>query len=174
MIGTRQRELDSILSKIVLVVEYEGTNYCGFQFQENAPTVQNEIEKALTKLTGKSIRVVTASRTDSGVHAWGQVLSFRIESALKPKTYIKGLNYYLPPDIAVKASYKVNNRFNVQHDAVSREYTYWIWNSGTRSALKRWSTYQVSGKLDVEAIRAAPFAICNKSSPIFKLAKNIS
>ena len=72
-----QGKLSNNLSKIVLVLEYDGTNYCGFQFQENAPTVQDEIEKALFKLTGEKMRVVAASRTDTGVHAKGQVVSFR-------------------------------------------------------------------------------------------------
>ncbi len=67
---------------------------------------------------------MAASRTDTGVHAKGQVVSFRTGSVLKTETFINGLNYYLPQDIAVKASYKVNDGFNVQRDAVSREYNY--------------------------------------------------
>src|SRR5512141_230864 len=88
--------------KIVMVVEYDGTNYCGFQFQLNSPTIQAELEKALYKLTGEKIRVVGSSRTDAGVHAKGQVISFRTESGLKPKIYVQALNYYLPLDIAVR------------------------------------------------------------------------
>jgi tRNA pseudouridine38-40 synthase len=142
-------------TKIVLVLEYDGTNYCGFQFQANAPSIQDEIEKALYKLTGEQVRVVSASRTDTGVHAAGQVVCFRTGSALKNRNFIFGLNYYLPPDIAVLESYQVNNRFNVQRDAVSREYRYVILNSATRSALKRQYTYRVSGKLDIEVMNQA-------------------
>jgi tRNA pseudouridine38-40 synthase len=141
--------------KIVLVLEYEGTNYCGFQFQENAPSVQNEIEKALLKLTGEETRVVAASRTDSGVHAAGQVVCLRTGSGLKTESFVSGLNYYLPLDIAVLESYQVNSQFNVQRDAVSREYRYLILNTRMRSALKRTYTYQVSGELDVEAMNRA-------------------
>jgi tRNA pseudouridine38-40 synthase len=141
--------------KIILVVEYDGANYCGFQFQENGPTVQEEIEKALAKLTQENVRVITASRTDTGVHARGQVVGFRTNTDLGVGTYIKGLNYYLPPDIAVKESYQVNKDFNIQRDAVSREYRYVIYNRAERSPLKRGYTYQVSGKLDVEAMDRA-------------------
>jgi tRNA pseudouridine38-40 synthase len=142
-------------TKIVLVMEYEGTNYCGFQFQANVPSIQDEIEKALFKLTGEQVRVVSASRTDTGVHAAGQVVCFRTGWALKSRNYIFGLNYYLPPDIAVLESYQVNSRFNVQRDAVSREYRYVILNSAMRSALKRQFTYRVSGQLDIEAMNQA-------------------
>jgi tRNA pseudouridine38-40 synthase len=147
--------LNSNLTKMVLVLEYAGTNYCGFQFQENGPTVQDEIEKALLKLTGEELRIVGASRTDTGVHAQEQVVSFRTGSDLKPETFTSGLNHYLPQDIAVKASYQVNMQFNVQKDVVSREYRYLILNSPTRSPLKRDCTYYVYGELDIGAMDRA-------------------
>jgi tRNA pseudouridine38-40 synthase len=142
-------------TKVVLVVEYDGSNYCGFQFQENAPTVQDEIEKALAKLTQEKVRIVTASRTDAGVHAKGQVVGFLTGSSLEAGTFIKGLNYYLPPDIAVKESYKVNKGFNIQRDAISRQYRYLIFNSAARSPLKRGYTDHVRGELNVEAMDRA-------------------
>ena len=140
---------------IVLVVEYDGANYCGFQFQANVPTIQDEIEKAIFRLTSETIRIVAASRTDTGVHARGQVLSFRTGSRLPPETFVTGLNYYLPQDIAVKAAYQINTGFNVQKDAVSREYQYYLLNSSTRSPLLRHHTYRVSGNLDIEAMNRA-------------------
>jgi tRNA pseudouridine38-40 synthase len=143
------------LTKIVLVLEYEGTNYCGFQFQENGPTVQSEIEKAVLQLIGEDLRVVCASRTDTGVHAKGQVVSFRTHSVHAEETFVKGLNFYLPQDIAVKAAYKVDASFNVQRDAVSREYRYYIFNSPSRSPLWRRYSYQVARRLDLEAMRRA-------------------
>jgi tRNA pseudouridine38-40 synthase len=146
-------------NKIVLVLEYEGTQYCGFQYQENAPTVQDEIEKALVKLTGEQIRVVSASRTDTGVHAKGQVVCFRTNSVLEIAAFKNGLNHYLPEDIAVKVAYKVNQKFNVQLDAVSREYRYFIFNSPARSPFKRRFTYQVCGELDIEEMNKAGQAL---------------
>jgi len=136
-------------------LEYEGTQYCGLQYQDNAPTVQGEIEKALWKLTGEQIRIVAASRTDTGVHAKGQVLSFRTGSDLDSKEFVNGLNYYLPQDIAVKASYKVHDRFSVQRDAISRQYQYFIHNSPVRSPIKRNHTYQIKGNLNIEAMNLA-------------------
>jgi tRNA pseudouridine38-40 synthase len=154
--------LSNGLTKIVLILEYDGAGYCGFQYQENAPTIQNEVEKALHKLTGESIRVLSASRTDTGVHARGQVLSFRTNSVFKPETYIQGLNYYLPQDIAVKASYKVKPDFNVQREAISRSYQYLIFNNATRSPLKRAYTYQVKRELDIEVMNQASQILLGK------------
>jgi tRNA pseudouridine38-40 synthase len=147
--------LEKNLSKIVLVLEYDGSNYRGFQYQENAGTIQAEIEKALFKLTGESPRVVGASRTDSGVHAKGQVVSFRTTSKLNPRNYVGGLNFYLPQDIAVNEAYKVNNGFSVQHQAVSREYRYLILNRPTRSPLQRNYAYHVGLGLNSTAMDRA-------------------
>jgi tRNA pseudouridine38-40 synthase len=142
-------------SKIVLVVEYDGTRYYGFQYQINTPSIQDEIEKGLTKLTGINLRVVSASRTDTGVHAKGQVVSFRINSNLDTIGYKNGLNHFLPPDIAVKAAYKVNQNFNVQLDVISREYRYVIYNSRIRSPFQRLFSYQVSGELNTDDMNRA-------------------
>ena len=122
--------------KIVLIMEYDGKHYHGFQLQATLPTIQEEVEKALRKLTGEKTRVMSASRTDAGVHAKGQVVSFRTKSPLPPQTFVNGLNYYLPEDVAVKAAYRVDDSFNVRRDAVSREYNYYILNSLTRSPLR--------------------------------------
>jgi tRNA pseudouridine38-40 synthase len=147
--------LENKLTRMVLVLEYKGTNYCGFQYQDNDPTIQAELEKALFRLTGESLRVVGSSRTDSGVHALGQVVSFRTGSNLEERAFIEGLNHYLPLDIAVKESYKMNKYLNVQLDAVSRQYQYRILNSRVRSPLAGEYCYQVRGKLDIEAMNEA-------------------
>jgi len=132
-------------TKIVLIMEYDGTRYHGLQLQTNLPTIQGEIEKALWKLTGERIRVMAASRTDAGVHAKGQVVSFRTKSPLPPQTFVNGLNYYLPGDIAIKAAYRVDDSFNVRRDAISREYNYYILNSVTRSPIREGFICQLYG-----------------------------
>ena len=142
-------------TKIVLIMEYDGTHYHGFQLQDNFPTIQGETEEALWKLTGERLRVMTASRTDAGVHAKGQVVSFRTKSHLPLPAFINGLNYYLPRDIAVKAAHRVGDSFNVRRDALSREYNYYILNSLTRSPLRKSFSYLVTGHLDIEAINRA-------------------
>ena len=142
-------------TKIVLIVEYDGTRYHGFQLQANLPTIQRELEKALWELTGETTRVLAASRTDAGVHAKGQVVSFRTRSSHSLETFIKALNYYLPKDIAVKAAHRVEDSFNVRRHAVSREYNYCILNSLTRSPLRERFYYLVTGQLDIDAMNQA-------------------
>ena len=142
-------------TKIVLIMEYDGTHYHGFQLQDGFPTIQGETEEALWKLTGERLRVMTASRTDAGVHAKGQVVSFRTKSPLPLPAFINGLNYYLPRDIAVKAAHRVSDSFNVRRDAISREYNYYILNSLTRSPIRKGFSYLVTGHLDIEAMNLA-------------------
>lgn len=142
-------------TKILLVMEYDGSRYHGFQWQDGPPSIQGEVEKALTKLTGEKRRVMSASRTDAGVHAKGQVVSFRTGSALSTHSFVGGLNYYLPADIAVKAAYRVDENFNVRREAVSREYSYYILNSPTRSPIREGFAYLVTGPLDIEAMNQA-------------------
>ncbi len=148
--------------RCVCLVEYNGTYYYGFQLQTSLPTIQGEMEKALWKLTGEKSRVMAASRTDAGVHAKGQVVSFRTGSPLPPETFINGLNYYLPRDIAVKAAYRVNDSFNVRRRALSREYNYYILNSRTRSPLREGFSYLVGGHLDIEAMNQACQALAGE------------
>ena len=123
-------------TKIMLIVEYDGTNYHGSQLQANVPTIQGEMEKALRKLTGRKTRVKMASRTDASVHARGQVVCFRTDAVLPVSAFMAGLNHHLPPDIAVREACRVAEAFDVRRDALSREYRYYILNSPTRSPLQ--------------------------------------
>jgi len=149
-------------TRIALILEYDGTNYHGSQLQANAPTIQGEIEKALQKLTGEKTRVKAASRTDAGVHARGQVASFRARSALPLKTFVEGLNYYLPRDIAVKEAFRIDDSFDVRRSAISREYKYYILNSPTRSPMRQRFSYRVTGNLDIGAMNQACQALIGK------------
>ncbi|OGN99649.1 MAG: tRNA pseudouridine(38-40) synthase TruA [Chloroflexi bacterium RBG_13_52_12] len=147
---------------IVLIIEYNGTGYHGSQLQKNAPTIQGELEKALNKLTGERIRIKTASRTDAGVHARGQVVSFCTVSALPLKSFIDGLNHYLPRDIAVKEAFKTNGPFDVRRRAVSREYKYYILISRTRSPMRQGFSCRVTGDLDINAMNRACQALIGR------------
>ena len=140
-------------------MEYDDTHYHGFQLQGELPTIQGKTEEALGKLTGEKTRVMAASRTDAGVHAEGQVVSFRTRSPLPPQTFIKGLNYYLPGDIAVKAAYRAEDSFDVRRSAISREYNYYILNSLSRSPIRRGFSYLVAGHLDIEKMNQASQAL---------------
>lgn len=148
--------------KVALIIEYDGTRYHGSQLQAKAPTIQGEIEKALRKLTGERVRVKTASRTDAGVHAKGQVISFRTGSAVPLKAFVEGMNHYLPQDIAVKEAFRVDDSFDVRRGALSREYRYHILNSPTRSPMRQGFAYRVTGSLDTGAMNQACQALIGK------------
>jgi tRNA pseudouridine38-40 synthase len=145
----------SITRMVVLIVEYKGTRYHGFQLQADVPTIQGEMERALGRLSGEADRIMAASRTDAGVHATGQVVSFRTRSNLPLYTFVKGLNYYLPHDIVVKAAYETGPDFNVRRSALSREYRYYIINSPTRSPFKEGLAHIFPRQLDIEAMAQA-------------------
>ncbi len=155
--GPHEGAPDSLakLTKVVLIVEYEGTRYSGFQLQADRPAIQGELEKAVFRLTGERLRLITASRTDTGVHAQGQVVSFRTTSSHTGETFVRALNFYLPDDIAVKTAYRVRESVHVRRDATSREYRYTILNRRTRSPLQRRFTCQVIKPLDEGAMDRA-------------------
>jgi tRNA pseudouridine38-40 synthase len=142
-------------TRVILIIEYNGVNYHGSQYQVNAPTVQGEIEKALKELTGNKIRVKMASRTDAGVHAAGQVVSFQTDSSLPMNAFVDGLNHYLPGDIAVKEVHLADISFDVRRRAVRRTYKYHILNSATRSPIRQGFSCRVTGELDIEAMQQA-------------------
>jgi tRNA pseudouridine38-40 synthase len=148
--------------RIILIVEYDGTNYHGSQWQKNAPTVQNEIEKALKMLTGEKIRIKLASRTDAGVHARGQVVGFDAGAALPLNAFVDGLNHFLPEDIAVKEAYRADGNFDVRRKATSREYEYYIFNSPTRSPMRQQYSCRVEGDLDIAAMHRACQALLGR------------
>ncbi len=145
-----------------MVVEYDGTDYHGSQYQANAPTIQGEIEKALKKLTGKRTRIKAASRTDAGVHACGQVVSFDTDKVLPLSAYTDGLNHFLPEDIAVKEAFEAEKTFDVRRDAVSREYRYSILKSAIRSPLQRRFAFRMDGELDIAAMNKACRALVGR------------
>jgi tRNA pseudouridine38-40 synthase len=149
-------------TRIILIVEYDGTEYHGSQWQKNAPTVQEEIEKALKMLTGEKIRIKMASRTDAGVHARGQVVGFDTGAVVPLNAFVDGLNHFLPDDIAVKEAHRADDDFDVRRRATSREYQYRILNSPTRSPLRQRYSYRVEGELDIENMNCACRALIGR------------
>ena len=141
--------------KLALIVEYDGTNYGGFQYQHNANTIQEELEKAITRLTKETIRINGAGRTDAGVHAKGQVVAFDTNGSYDPMIYVKALNHYLPVDIAIKDAHQVDVEFDPRRMAESRLYEYTLQLTATRSPLTRQKVYWSSLDLDVSAMRRA-------------------
>jgi tRNA pseudouridine38-40 synthase len=141
--------------RMALIVEYEGTGYHGFQYQVNGPSIQEELEKAITRLTNESPRVRGAGRTDAGVHARGQVVVFDTDADYGPETFIGALNHFLPDDIAAKAAFRVGGDFDPRRMALSRRYRYTFYCGATPSPLDRGRTYHVGGRLQVPRMRRA-------------------
>lgn len=142
-------------AKFISVMEYDGTRYHGFQWQAGVPTIQRELELAIRKLCEQSRRAIAASRTDAGVHAKGQVVSFWAALGLDTTALVKALNYYLPSDISVKAAYRVSNDLNVRGDALSREYCYYILNTDTRSPFNQRFALFMPKMLNIDAMNEA-------------------
>ncbi|MGB2695082.1 MAG: tRNA pseudouridine(38-40) synthase TruA [Dehalococcoidia bacterium] len=141
--------------RIALVLEYDGSQYLGSQIQKRGPTIQDELEVALERLTGKRIRVAFAGRTDAGVHAWAQVVAFTTASRLKTDVFARGLNAWLPDDIAVRHALDAPDDFDPRRHAASRTYRYSIYNATARSPLWRTRAWHVAEPLDIERMRRA-------------------
>ncbi len=141
--------------KFALIVEYDGGQYHGFQVQAKDRSIQGEIEQALTKATGKGTRIIGAGRTDAGVHAKGQVVSFKASLNISLETLIRALNHYLPDDITVKYGGAVGKGFSARRSAISREYRYTILNSTRPSPLVRNYAHFIPTPLDVSAMNKA-------------------
>jgi tRNA pseudouridine38-40 synthase len=139
-------------------VEYDGTEFAGFQSQRNARTVQGELEAALARLSGGDRQpVVGAGRTDAGVHATGQVIAFTYPGSLSVEALTEALNGTLPPDVAVRDLRRAPAGFHPRYAARYREYRYSIWN-GPRSPLRERTTLWVRGELDAAAMARAATA----------------
>jgi tRNA pseudouridine38-40 synthase len=140
---------------VKLVLEYDGTRYVGWQVQPNGPSIQAEVERALATLHKAPRRVTAAGRTDAGVHARGQVVSFPEERPLPLTAYVKGMNALLPDDIAVRAATLAPDGFDARRSARGKRYRYAIENLETRAPLSRLQAWQLFGRLDVPAMREA-------------------
>ena len=138
-----------------MVLEYDGTAYQGFQLQAKASTVQGQVEEAIYCLTGQRVRIKAAGRTDAGAHALGQVVAFITESRFDGTTYVKALNYYLPPDIRVRKAQEVPLDFDPRRQATSRVYRYTILNQETPPALLRYCVHWLPDPMDIEEINTA-------------------
>jgi len=122
--------------KICAIVSYDGTNYYGWQTQPDKITVQGEIEKALTLLFNKPTKIIGSGRTDTGVHAEGQVFSFNAETTIPPEKIFRAINPLLPPDIKVLSTKKVPENFNARSCAKKKTYEYKFYMSKVENPLK--------------------------------------
>lgn len=133
-----------------LVVEYDGTDFFGWQRQENLPTIQGEIEKALSTILNQEIHISGSGRTDAGVHALGQVASFKAETDIDLQKLKKGVNSLIKHPIVVRELTRVNDDFHAQYKAISKEYHYVILNREDPCAVGRNFVWHIRHPLDVD------------------------
>jgi tRNA pseudouridine38-40 synthase len=146
------------MKNVKLTIEYDGTNYHGWQSQSNAKTVQETVERAIHGLTGEVININGSSRTDQGVHAYGQVANFFTESNIPHDRFSYALNRLLPEDIIIRKSEEVSMDFHARYCAKGKKYRYLIYNSSFPSAIFRNRSYHVSHNLDLDSMKKAlPF-----------------
>ncbi len=134
------------MKNIKLIIEFDGTDFCGSQVQTRGRTVQGEMEQAIETVTGQQLRIIGCSRTDSGVHGRNYVLNFKCETTIPPDRFLYPLNDVLPPDIRVKASSEAPLDFHSRKDAISKTYSY-TFRSG-RVEFPLTSRYESLEKLD--------------------------
>ena len=140
---------------ILLLIEYDGTDFAGWQLQPNGRSVQEVIEAALAELLGEPVRLHSAGRTDAGVHARAMPAHFATDSGLPLRAFRDGLNRLLPPDVAVFEAYEMPADFHARYGARQKWYRYTIDRRGVRSPLSGRRAWQLRGELDLEAMREA-------------------
>lgn len=142
------------MKRVRLFVAYDGTNYCGWQIQPNGITIEEVLNEKLKKLTGEDIHVIGASRTDSGVHALGNVAVFDTESSIPPERMAYALNQKMPEDIVIVKSDEVPLDWHPRYqDEISKTYEYHICNSKVPNPMKRNYSTHVSFDLDIDKMR---------------------
>ncbi len=141
--------------RIVLEIEYDGTDYCGWQIQPNGITVQEEIERAIEKVTGKRETVIGSGRTDSGVHAAMQVAHFDTDTTIPPEKFALALNAVLPKDIRIKCSKETDENFHARFSAKKKTYVYKMYTGEVSSPLKDRYALFIPYKINVENMQKA-------------------
>lgn len=145
-------EQNPFLKRIKLTLAYDGTNYSGFQRQSTLDTIQSRIENALLEMTGKQIVIHGASRTDAGVHAYGQVIHFDTDLSIPEDKWVIALNNLLPKDIRVNTAETVSQLFHSRFDVVSKEYRY-VLNLGEFSPFTRQYEWTVPYSFDLDVLK---------------------
>jgi len=152
------------MRNIKLILEYDGTNYHGWQSQQGSgmPTIQDALEEAIRKLTKENIRTVSSGRTDAGVHALGHVANFPTESRIPAEAWAPALNSLLPADIRILSSEEAPADFHARFSARAKQYQYLVLARRAPSALRRNHVWHVDRKLNLAAMRRAAGALVGK------------
>lgn len=145
-----------------LTLSYDGTAYVGWQVQDNGRTIQAELEAALLRVTGQAVRAAASGRTDAGVHALGQVVSFRCETRLTADVLRRALDANLPRDIVVREVREAPDGFHAIRDALRKRYRYVVQDGPIRDVFGRAYSWYYAQRLDVEAMHAAAQTLVGK------------
>ena len=145
--------------RVAAIVEYDGTEYAGWQSQEHSPSIQDAVQAAISFVAGHPVVAICAGRTDRGVHAAGQVIHFDTEALRTPRAWVLGANTRLEPNIALQWAGEVPMGFHARHTALRRIYRYCILNRSARSALQRARTAWIHRPLDAAAMQRAAQAL---------------
>lgn len=161
------------MNNIKLVIEYDGTNYAGWQQQKKEKTVQETLKIAIEKVVNEKITLHGAGRTDAGAHALEQVANFKTKSTIPTRKLVQAINFYLPKDIVVKSIKKVSEKFHSQYSAKSKIYRYTILNNNIGSAINRNFCYHYNGDLNIEKMQKASKLIIGRHDfSVFKSKSN--
>lgn len=161
----------NIIGNVALILEYDGTAYAGWQYQENADTVQRQVEKASQQLFGANVSVRGASRTDAGVHARGQVAALNLPRPFPREKLPSALNWHLPQDIRVTAAFSVPGNFNPVTWAAGKIYNYYIFQRRQPPAMGGKYCWHIPRELDLAAMNsAARFCIGTQDFASFQAA----
>ena len=150
------------MNNIKLVIEYDGTNYAGWQQQKNGKTIHQTLSKAIERVVNEKITLYGSGRTDAGTHAIGQVANFKTQSNIPIYNLVQAINFYLPKDIVVKSAKKVTWKFHSRYSAKFKVYRYTILNNKTRNAIGRNYCHYYSTDLDIEKMRKASITLIGK------------
>lgn len=143
------------MKRIMLTIAYDGTNYCGWQTQKNGLAVEEVINNALSEMLGENINIIGASRTDAGVHAYGNVAVFDTASRIPGEKFSYALNRYLPDDIVIQSSTEVDMEFHPRHCNCKKTYEYRILNRKFPLPVERLYSHFLYYDLDVDKMRQA-------------------
>ncbi len=150
------------IRRIKLVIEYDGSTFHGWQMQGNAHSVQEEVERAVLRITGENCRVTGAGRTDTGVHAYGQVAHFDTRSGIPADKFAAALNSFLPQEVSVIFSQEVPEDFHARFSAAGKTYEYRILNRQTRSPILSKRAWHIREVLELEAMKLAAAGFVGK------------
>lgn len=143
------------MQSLKLTIAYDGSNYCGWQMQVRCASVQGEIQKAFGKVLHQRVAVTASGRTDTGVHAVGQVASCRVDTRMEPAVLLRALNSSLPTDIRIVSIEPAVDGFHAIRHAQSKAYRYRIWNSRVAHVFLRNHSWHVPSELDIAAMQQA-------------------